>query len=188
MFFRTLTLAVTLSAASNVSIAEDGESAVTDHIIVTGSRTPIERNKLPASVTVIDRAAIEARQAYFVSDLLRQVPGIAVSRSGGAGAFTQVRVRGAEGNHVMILLDGIELNDPANGDEIDLGSFSTADIERIEIVRGPQSALWGSDALAGVINIITRRPEFDFRRAHLASLGQIAKALCGFVRRFFGLG
>lgn len=146
-----------LLLVSGFVTAADFDDTVTENILVTGSRTPIDAAHVPASVTVIDRDAIEARQAQFVLDLLRQTPGIAVSRSGGPGAFTQLRVRGAEGNQVMVLLDGIELNDPANGDEIDLGSFSTADIERIEIVRGPQSALWGSDALAGVINIITSK-------------------------------
>ncbi len=158
---RTLVILAALAIALPAPAAPD--TAPLETIIVTGSRTPLARDRLPASVSVIDRAQIEARQASYVADLLRHVPGVAVSRAGGFGTFTQVRMRGAEGNQVMVLVDGIEANDPANGDELDLGSFSTANVERIEVVRGPQSALWGSDALAGVINIITRKGEAGWR-------------------------
>jgi len=145
-----------------------------DTIIVTGSRAPIEIGKAGASVTIIDRERIEARGVAFVSDLLREVPGVAVSRAGGPGKQTQVRVRGAEGNHVMVLIDGIEANDAAGNDEFDFSNLTTADIERIEIVRGPQSALWGSDALAGVINIITRKSETGFQSGLMLEGGSFA--------------
>ncbi len=127
-----------------------------DQIIVTGARAPLSINALGSSVTVITRDDIERRQVRYVADLLRQVPGFAVSRSGVAGSQTQVRVRGAEANHVLVLVDGARANDPATGDEFRWEFLTTASIERIEIVRGPQSAIWGSDALAGVVNIITR--------------------------------
>jgi vitamin B12 transporter len=93
----------------------------------------------------------------FLTDLLRDVPGFAVGRAGGSGKFTQLRVRGAEANHVLVLIDGVEANDITRADEFDFAHLGVDDIERVEIVRGPQSALWGSDALAGVVNIITRR-------------------------------
>jgi vitamin B12 transporter len=127
-----------------------------DHLIVTGARTPLSINALGSAVTVITRDAIERREARYVSDLLRTVPGFAVSQSGVAGSQTQVRVRGAEANHVLVLIDGARANDPATGDEFRWEFLSTANVERIEIVRGPQSAIWGSDAIAGVVNIITR--------------------------------
>lgn len=127
-----------------------------DQIIVTGSRTPTSINSVGSAVTVITRDDIERRQARYVSDLLRTVPGFAVSHSGVAGSQTQVRVRGAEANHVLVLIDGARANDPATGDEFRWEFLTTANIERIEIVRGPQSALWGSDAVAGVVHIITR--------------------------------
>ncbi len=127
-----------------------------DQIIVTGARTPVSINSVGSAVTVITRDDIERRQARYVSDLLRSVPGFSVSHSGVAGAQTQVRVRGAEANHVLVLIDGARANDPATGDEFRWEFLSTANIERIEIVRGPQSALWGSDAVAGVVHIITR--------------------------------
>jgi vitamin B12 transporter len=101
---------------------------------------------------------MERRQTPFVADLLRDIPGFAVSRSGALGAQTQVRVRGSEANHVLVFVDGVEVNDPAIGDGFQFEHLMTSDIERVEITRGPQSALWGSDAVSGVINIVTRRP------------------------------
>ncbi|MBT8083181.1 MAG: TonB-dependent receptor [Gammaproteobacteria bacterium] len=127
-----------------------------EQLVVTAARTPLSINALGSAVTVITRDTIERRQARYVSDLLRTVPGFAVSQSGVAGSQTQVRVRGAEANHVLVLIDGARANDPATGDEFRWEFLSTANVERIEIVRGPQSAIWGSDALAGVVNIITR--------------------------------
>jgi vitamin B12 transporter len=127
-----------------------------DRIIVTGARAPLSIGAIGSAVTVITRDDIERRQARYVADLLRHVPGFAVSQSGVAGSQTQVRVRGAEANHVLVLVDGARANDPATGDEFRWEFLTTANIERIEIVRGPQSAIWGSDALAGVVNIITR--------------------------------
>jgi vitamin B12 transporter len=143
------------SFVSFPAIALADEDGV-DQIIVTGSRTPMSINSVGSAVTVITRDDIERRQARYVSDLLRTVPGFSVSHSGVAGAQTQVRVRGAEANHVLVLIDGARANDPATGDEFRWEFLTTANIERIEIVRGPQSALWGSDAVAGVVHIITR--------------------------------
>ena len=127
-----------------------------DQIIVTGSRTPISASDVGSAVTIITSDDIERRQVRYVSDLLRSVPGFAVSHTGVVGTQTQVRVRGSEANQVLVLIDGVRANDPATGDEFRWEYLSTANIERIEIVRGPQSALWGSDAIGGVVHIITR--------------------------------
>jgi vitamin B12 transporter len=136
-----------------------------EQIIVTGARTPIAAADVGSAVTVITRDDIDSRQARFVSDLLRAVPGFAVSHSGVVGSQTQVRVRGSEANHVLVLIDGVRANDPATGDEFRWEYLATANIERVEIVRGPQSALWGSEAVGGVVHIITRAgsesPGFD---------------------------
>ncbi len=128
-----------------------------EEVLVTATRTPTALRTAGASATVITREEIERRNPVYLTDLLREVPGFAVGRAGGAGKFTQLRVRGAEANHVLVLIDGIEANDVTRADEFDFAHLATDDIERVEIVRGPQSALWGSDALAGVVNIITRR-------------------------------
>ena len=126
-------------------------------IVVTASRTPVSINDSGSSISVITRADLERWQSIQIADVIRNVPGVAVSRSGPLGAQTQLRLRGAEANHVLVLIDGVEVNDPAFGDEFQFEHLTTDQIERVEIVRGPQSALWGSDAVAGVINVITRR-------------------------------
>jgi vitamin B12 transporter len=127
-----------------------------DNIIVTASRSPIAMVNVGSSATIISREQIELRQTRYVSDLLRSVPGFAVSQVGTTGSQTQVRVRGAEANHVLVLIDGVRANDPASGDEFRWELLGTSNIERIEIVRGPQSSLWGSDAVAAVVHVITR--------------------------------
>jgi vitamin B12 transporter len=124
-------------------------------VVVCASRSELKASEAASSVTIIGREQIERQQVTHVVDLLRDVPGIAVSRAGTFGSQAQVRLRGAESNHVLVLIDGIEANDPASNDEFRWETLTTHQIERIEIVRGPQSALWGSDAVAGVINIIT---------------------------------
>lgn len=124
---------------------------------ITVSATPVSIDESGASVTIISREDLLRKNATDLNDLLREVPGFAVSQEGASGSRTQVRVRGAEGNHVLVLIDGIEANDPAGDSEFDFSNLLTTDIERIEIVRGPQSALWGSDAVAGVVHVITRQ-------------------------------
>lgn len=147
--------AIAASTLVAPSFAASGPSP-DDRIIVTGARAPISAADVGSAVTIISRDDIERRQARYVSDLLRSVPGFAVSHTGVAGSQTQVRVRGSEANHVLVLIDGVRANDPATGDEFRWEYLATANVERIEIVRGPQSALWGSDAIGGVVHIITR--------------------------------
>ena len=132
------------------------QAAEIDQIVVTGARSPLNVEQIGSAVTIITREDIEWREARHVTDLLRTVPGFSVSHSGVTGSQAQVRVRGAEANHVLVLIDGIRANDPATGDEFRWEFLSAGNIERIEIVRGPQSSLWGSDAVAAVVHIITR--------------------------------
>jgi len=127
-----------------------------DQIIVTGARTPLAISQIGSATTVIRRDEIERRQARYISDLLRSVPGFSVSHTGVVGSQTQVRVRGAEANHVLVLIDGVRANDPATGDEFRWEHLTTGNVERVEIVRGAQSSLWGSDAVAAVVHVITR--------------------------------
>ncbi len=153
-------LFVALSAPLAVFAQErdpDEKPIELDEIVVTASLAPEPLKSVPSSITVITREEIEARQVRYVGDLLRDVPGFSVSQSGGPGTQTQVRVRGAEANQLLVLVDGIRANDPANSDEFQWQFALTSDVERIEIVRGPQSAIWGSDAMAGVVNIIRRK-------------------------------
>lgn len=134
-----------------------GAPAPKDNIIVSAHRTPASQFEVASNVSTIDRQVIENRQTVFATDLLQDLPSLAVSRSGNFGSQTAIRIRGAEANHVLVRIDGIEVNDPAADDAFDFAHLTANDIERIEVVRGPQSAVWGSDALAGVIDITTRR-------------------------------
>ncbi len=127
-----------------------------DEVVTVADRVGSARvDTLTSPVSVLSESDIEARNQTFVSDLLRSLPGISVSSSGSAGALTQIRMRGAEANHVLVLIDGVDVSD-ANSGEFDFAALNAQDIVRIEMLRGEQSALWGSDAIGGVINIITR--------------------------------
>ena len=107
------------------------------------------------SVTVVTGAELRAQNIRHAADALRSLPGVQVNRTGGNGGLTQVRIRGAEGNHTLVIIDGVEANQAADG-EFDFSNLATEDIERIEVLRGAQSGLYGSGAIGGVINITTR--------------------------------
>lgn len=110
------------------------------------------------AVTVIDRDTIETRQTIAVSDLLATVPGVTVSRNGGLGGFTGVRVRGAEAEQTLVLIDGVRVNDPSSpGAGFDFGNLLAGSIERVDVLRGANSVAWGSQAIGGVVNIVTRK-------------------------------
>lgn len=126
-----------------------------DELIVIGALDPIPLEDVTSSATIIGRDEIAARGDAFISDILRGSAGIAVSQSGGFGGLTQVRLRGSEANQTVVLIDGVEASSPFTG-EFEFANLQTANVERIEILRGEQSALWGSDAIGGVINIVTR--------------------------------
>jgi vitamin B12 transporter len=133
------------------------EAIELDELVVTSGLQPISISDVASSITIITREEIEQKQVKYLSELLRDIPGFSVNQAGGAGAQTQVRVRGAEANQLLVLMDGIRANDPALSGEFQYQFALTSNIERIEIIRGPQSATWGSDAMAGVINIIRKK-------------------------------
>lgn len=124
-------------------------------MVVTGTRLPAGTN--PSYVTVIDREEILARAPASVLDLFRSVAGVNVAQAGGRGGASSVFIRGSEPNFTVVLIDGVKVNDPNNsrGGSFDFASLNVAEIERVEILRGAMSSVYGSDALAGVINIIT---------------------------------
>ena len=152
------------TAAFNVSANSQTNATpeVIEDLVVTASAEAISAQQFGGSLTVITAAQIETAAATYLSDVLRQVPGFAVSQSGGIGTQTQIRVRGSEANHILVMVDGVRVNDPALGDEFLSHYAMTQNVERIEIIRGPQSALWGSDALAGVVNIITKKAKKNY--------------------------
>src|SRR5437763_14324249 len=124
-------------------------------VVVTATSTPIALDRVPASVTVLDGATLRAQGLTHVADALREVPGMAVVQSGSFGAPTSLFTRGSQSNYTKILIDGVPVNDP--GGSVDLGLPTLDDVDRIEILRGPASVLYGSDAVAGVVQIFTRR-------------------------------
>ena len=125
----------------------------TSQIVVTASRVPEPVTAAPATVAILDETLIERLGEPLVPELLRLVPSTSVSVSGPPGSITEVRIRGAEANHTLLFIDGIRANDPATGDQPRFDLLNTDMASRIEVVRGPQSALWGSDAIGGVVAV-----------------------------------
>src|SRR5437868_13802943 len=143
----------------------DSQFIDSGQIVITASRAPESEARTPASVTIIDQQLIQHLGEPLSYDLLRLVPSAAVSSSGPAGSLTDVRIRGAEANHTLLFIDGIRANDPATGDFARFELLNADIASRIEVVRGPQSALWGSDAIGGVIAVNGTNDE----RGHAAS-------------------
>lgn len=129
-------------------------SAVSESLVVSAAQVEIPLSQASSAVTVITGAELQARQVTTVTDALRQVPGLTIAQSGGPGALTAIFPRGGESDYTLVFLDGIQLN--AFGGGFDLAHLSAANIDRIEIVRGPQSALYGSNAIGAVVRIVTR--------------------------------
>ncbi len=125
---------------------------------VTASRSTIRLAETGISISQITLPQVESLQLPLVKDYLTLIPGVAVAQTGPLGAQTQIRIRGAEANHSISFIDGIEMNDPASSGEFRIDTLLSHGVERIEVLRGPQSALWGSQAIGGVISITTRAP------------------------------
>jgi vitamin B12 transporter len=155
------------SLASHSWASTDSEA-----LVITGHYSPVENQQLTSSTNIISAADIEKSQATSLSDLLKQVPGIWVEDQGGAGGLSVISMRGSESNYTLVLLDGVAVNDPTNsrGGAFNLNAINLDSIARVEIVRGAQSAIYGSDALAGVIHIITLDTEAKTIRLQ-ASIG-----------------
>ena len=143
----TLFLAAAAAEAAAPSPEPDAE------IVVTASRSPQEQADTPASSAVVEHERIDRLGVPLVGSLLRQTPSAAVSASGPAGSLTEVRIRGSEANHTLLFIDGIRANDPAAGNTPRFELLNADLASRVEIVRGPQSALWGSEALGGVVAV-----------------------------------
>jgi vitamin B12 transporter len=141
----------------SVVIAQDKEASL-DEVVVTASRIDTKKSQVASSVTVITNEELIKGQYRSVAEALRQVPGVDIVQSGPVGGNVAAFIRGANSEHTLVLLDGIELNNPATTNRaFNLANLTLENVERIEILRGPQSTLYGSDALGGVINIITKK-------------------------------
>ena len=138
-------------------------------IIVTGSREALPREEAPVAAAVLDEEALEDLALPASADLLRLLPGVSVATTGPRGTQTQLRIRGAEANHTLLFVDGIRFNDPAAGNEARFELLTADLLSRVEVVRGPQSALWGSEALGGVVAVESADP---LSARGLAALGE----------------
>jgi vitamin B12 transporter len=148
MSFQEIAMFLAIVLLSTGAAAQDKPE-----ILVTASRAPETESNSAASATVIDGDAIERLGEPMVDSLIRLTPSAAVETSGPAGSFAEVRIRGAEANHTLLFIDGIRANDPASNDTPRFELLNADLASRIEVVRGPQSALWGSDAIGGVIAV-----------------------------------
>ena len=153
MMYRSIFISIVLLSRS-LLLAQMPAASVEEEIVITASALPETVESTPAAVTVITREEIEERAARDVADLLREVPGLTLSRTGSAGRATSLFTRGSNSTHTLVLWNGVEINNPYFSG-YDWGRFSTVGVEQIEVVRGPYSALYGSDAVAGVVNILT---------------------------------
>ena len=179
LFASTAALAVfTAFSAQAQSGAQASDPTEVEDVVVTAARLPAVVAETPGA-RVIDGATIEQRGAVFAADILADVPGLSVVRTGAFGGVAQVRMRGANPGKTLVLVDGVPVNDPAdiNG-AYDFSGFELGDMDRIEVLSGPQSSLWGSDAIGGVIAFTTREVDglraetevgsFDTRRGRVA--------------------
>ncbi|MEG3084770.1 TonB-dependent receptor [Sphingomonas sp. PB2P12] len=154
-FFLFLTAATIASPAYAQAVPD----ADTPELVVTAARVAQPASEVGQAVTVIDRAEIERRQTTVVSDLLATTPGVTVTRNGSIGALTSVRIRGAEADQTLVVIDGVRVNDPSStGGGFNFANLLSSSVERIEVLRGPNSVPWGSQAIGGVVNIITAAP------------------------------
>jgi vitamin B12 transporter len=151
----------TISSPSQNSATTPSEEEPEKIVVVTPTRNPRPLTQSTSAVTVITRQQIEQKKPFDVTDIINQVPGISVSQSGTRGKQTRVFLRGAAPDQTLVLIDGVRVNARSFGG-FDFGTLAVENIERIEVLRGPQSALYGSDAMGGVINIITRRGTGEF--------------------------
>jgi len=161
-------------------------------IVIYANQAPTEASRVGASTTVLLGDDMREQGFTNVADALRTVPGVAVGQSGGRGALTQARIRGSESNHVLVLIDGVPVNDFANGD-FNFADFPLEDVERVEVVRGPQSGIYGANAHSGLISIVTRsgrglkRPQADLRvEGGTMKTGAVSGSMRGAAGPFYG--
>jgi vitamin B12 transporter len=147
-----------LVVAAAAAVQQSPAASEAETIVVTASREPVQEEDAGVSATLFDRQALESLALPLASDLLRLVPGVSVAVSGPRGSLTDVRIRGAEADHTLIFVDGIRFNDPAAGNTPRFDLLTSDLLSRVEVVRGPQSALWGSEALGGVVAVETANP------------------------------
>lgn len=190
---------VAIMLPASASLADNAPETV----VVTATRTPQPLDVTGTSMSVITADDLQTRQIDVVTDILAETPGLSVSRNGGVGQTTSINIRGAETGQTLVLIDGVRINDPSSvDDQAILGDLLTNNIDRIEVLRGPQSTLYGSDAIGGVVNILTKRGgqapfalaasaeggSFDTYRANVAANGTASAVEYGAALNYFDTG
>ncbi|MEM1086463.1 MAG: TonB-dependent receptor [Pseudomonadota bacterium] len=172
MFYKTALLgAVSLSLALPM-MAQEAEETTLDTVIVEGSRLDQAATEVGSSVTIITAEDIEELGFDFALDAVASAPGVTINSNGAFGGQASVRIRGAATEQTLVLIDGIAVNDPSSpGGGFNFARVDTENIERIEILKGPQSTLWGTDAIGGVVSIITKRPDEGLGGSAFAEYG-----------------
>lgn len=157
---RILAVAISLSLNPALQAAAADAADGLDNIVVTANRVEQSTDRVGDSITLITAEAVRDSQVTAVSDLLAMTPGVTVARNGGVGGSTSLRIRGAETDQTVVLIDGVKLNDPSSASGgFNFANLLATDYARIEILRGSHSTLWGSQAIGGVVNIVTAVPE-----------------------------
>ena len=148
---------------SGAACAEEASAAEVSELLVTATRVPVAPSRVGQSVSLLNREALEEAQTLVVSDAIARLPGVQVTRNGAEGQATALRIRGAETDQTLVLIDGVRLNDPsAVGAGYNFGNLLVGDIAHLEVLRGAQSVLWGSQAIGGVVNVVTAAPTDAF--------------------------
>jgi vitamin B12 transporter len=167
--FSVVLVAAVNAALANLVAAQQPDTARVKPMVITATRVPIGRDESPATVDIITGDQLRLRGITSLSTALETLPGVSFAKTGSFGGNTSLFVRGGESKYVKVLIDGVAVNDP--GGAIDFGSLTTDNVERIEVVRGPASVLYGADAVTGVIQIFTRRGSGSARTVVSARAG-----------------
>jgi len=156
----SILLSLTLFVSFPFSLFAQEKEVTLGKVVVTATRVETPMEEIASSVTVISSKEIERKQKTTVLEVLKGLPGLDVVQNGGVGGATSIFLRGANSEHTLVMIDGVEVNDPISpGRSYDFAHLTVDNIERIEVIRGPQSTLYGSDAIGGVVNIITKKGE-----------------------------
>src|SRR6267143_4985022 len=154
-----MVLVMVLLVAPGAAYAQEQKKL--DPVVVTATKTETPAEQVGASVSVVTEEDFKTYHYETVEDILRTVPGVEIRRSGSIGKLSNISIRGANANQVQVLVDGVRVKSPTTG-QADLSDISPDLIERIEVIRGPQSTLYGADAIGGVVNIITKKGKGPF--------------------------
>jgi vitamin B12 transporter len=151
------------AAAALVLLPATAFASDDDTIVVTANGIAQPRDEVGQAITVIDLKTLETQQTSVITDILRTVPSVNIARNGGVGAQSSVFIRGGDSSQTLVLIDGVRINDPSSPNAaFDFGALLTGNIGRVEVLRGPNSVIWGSQAIGGVVNIQTLEPTESF--------------------------